>query len=105
MKCDICGRKYDNAHSSGQGAFLTKKYRYFSYFSIKTFIVGNTHLKQVLLYTHKVYFYAEIRKILCGYPFLSRGFNASLTNFGMQIFINAPYVIHFLCLCDKETLP
>ena len=77
---------------------------YFSYFSIKTFTVGNTHLKYMLLYTHKVCFYAEIRKILFGYPFLSGGFNVSLTNFGIQIFTNAMYTIHFLCLCDKETL-
>ena len=51
---------------------------------MKTFIVGNTHLKQVLLYSYKVCFYVEIRKILYGYPFLSVGFNAALTNFGIQ---------------------
>ena len=40
------------------------KSEYFFYFSIKTFIVGNTHLKQVLLYIHKYYvatpFYLEV---------------------------------------------
>ena len=25
-----------------------------------------------------------------------------LTKFGIQIFINATYAIHFLCLCDKK---
>ena len=52
---------------------------------MKTFTVENTHLKQVLLYTYnKVCFYAEIRNIICGYPFLSGGFNVSLTNYGIQ---------------------
>ena len=68
---------------------------------MKTSIVGNT---QAGTFEYSQGICAEIRKI-CGYPFLSGGFNASLTNLGIQIFINATYPLDFLCLCDKETWP
>ena len=34
--------------------FFQPKSKYFSNFCMKIYIVGNTHLKQVLLYTHKI---------------------------------------------------
>ena len=50
---------------------IAQKYWYFSYFSMKTYVVG-THKKRLMetlpLITHNICFHGEIRKILSGYP-------------------------------------
>ena len=54
----------------------TQKYWYFSYFSMKTYILG-THQKRLaealLMSTHNICLHGEIRKILPGYPSRSSG--------------------------------
>ena len=51
----------------------TPKYCYFSYFSMKTYVLG-THLKHLaealLTSTHNICFHGGIRKLLSGYPFI-----------------------------------
>ena len=72
---------YDNAsfcdcHSWGpdKSLLFSEKYWYFSYFSMKTYVVG-THSKRLakalLMSTHNICFHGEIRKISCWYPCLS----------------------------------
>ena len=60
--------------ASDKANFSIEKYWYFSYFSIKTYVVG-THQKRLakalLMSTHSICFRGEIRKILCWYTFLS----------------------------------
>ena len=55
--------------------FSIQKYFYFSYFSMKTYVMG-THKKRLaealLMSTHNICFLGEIRKIFTGYPPLSR---------------------------------
>ena len=60
--------------ATGKALFSSEKFWYLSYFSMKTYVVG-THYRRLdealLMSTHNICFRWEIRKFLCGYPFLS----------------------------------